>query len=343
VVVFVTGVNGQLGFDLINELNIRNIVYYGCDISESSTLNNYFQVDINDIKSIDTLFDRIKPDVIIHCAGWTNVEAAEDENNKKIVYEVNVLGTRNLALLANKYHSKFVYISTDYVFDNNDNIPHKEDDINFNPLNYYGLTKLLGENEVRNLLTDYFIVRISWAFGINGNNFIKKIIELGKNNSEVNVVSDQVGSLTYTYDLAILLCDMILTNKYGTYHATSSGEYVSWYDIAKETYLNYGLNTKVLPCLSKDFASKVTRPKNSRLSKDKIVLNGFKPLRDWKEALKEYVSILKKNDFWLCLNYFEFIVYNIEVCGRGATTSLTPHQKEKIWQRKLQKFVSYNS
>lgn len=298
--VFVTGVNGQLGHDVVNELIKKGHTVIGSDITDKYngvsdgsfvTTNTYKGLDITDKTKIDELLLDIKPEAIIHCAAWTAVDLAEDEDKKAKVFNINVNGTKYLANVAKEIDAKMLYLSTDYVFNGQGDRPWKPDDKNFEPLNYYGETKLMGEKAISNILDKYFIVRIAWVFGLNGNNFIKTMINVGKTHDEVRVVNDQIGTPTYTYDLARLLVDMIETDKYGYYHATNEGGYISWYDFTKEIYKQYGLNTKVTPVSTKEYGlSKAARPFNSRLDKTKLVENGFTPLPDYKDAIARYLK-----------------------------------------------------
>lgn len=285
--VLVTGANGQLGHDVTNELRKRNHEAITTDIMGDMD----YLLDITDSSVIAKIKD-IKPDAIIHCAAWTAVDAAEDEENKDKVYAINVTGTSNLVDAAVELNCKFLYLSTDYVFDGQGETPWKPDDKNYKPLCYYGQTKLEGEFEV-NRLDKFFIVRIAWVFGKNGKNFIKTMINVGKTHDEVRVVNDQIGTPTYTYDLARLLVDMIETDKYGYYHATNEGGYISWYDFCLEIYKQAGLNTKVIPVTTKEYGlSKAQRPFNSRLDKSKLSDNGFVRLPEWKDALSRYLKEL---------------------------------------------------
>ena len=298
--VFVTGVNGQLGHDVVNELIKKGHTVIGSDITDKYngvsdgsfvTTNTYKGLDITDKTKVDELLLDIKPEAIIHCAAWTAVDLAEDEDKKAKVFNINVNGTKYLANVAKEIDAKMLYLSTDYVFNGQGDRPWKPDDKNFEPLNYYGETKLMGEKVISNILDKYFIVRIAWVFGLNGNNFIKTMINVGKTHDEVRVVNDQIGTPTYTYDLARLLVDMIETDKYGYYHATNEGGYISWYDFTKEIYKQYGLNTKVTPVSTKEYGlSKAARPFNSRLDKTKLVENGFTPLPDYKDAIARYLK-----------------------------------------------------
>lgn len=283
--VLVTGANGQLGHDVVSELRKRNHIAITTDIVGDMD----YLLDITKEEVIEEV-KKINPDAIIHCAAWTAVDAAEDEENKDKVYAINVTGTSNLVKAARDLDCKFLYLSTDYVFDGQGETPWKPDDRSYSPLCYYGETKLKGEKEV-SLLDKYFIVRIAWVFGLNGKNFIKTMINVGKTHDEVRVVNDQIGTPTYTYDLSRLLVDMIETDKYGYYHATNEGGYISWYDFCVEIYKQAGLNTKVIPVTTFEYGlSKASRPFNSRLDKSKLSDNGFERLPDWKDALSRYLK-----------------------------------------------------
>ena len=284
---FVTGVGGQLGYDVINELKRRGHEAIGSDITESADI----QLDITDKTAVERVLTEIKPDAVIHCAAWTAVDAAEDEENKEKVYAVNVTGTRNIAEVCKKNNCKMIYISTDYVFNGQGTEPWQADCKDYAPLNYYGQTKLDGELAVAELLDKFFIVRIAWVFGLNGKNFIKTMINVGKKYDTVRVVNDQIGTPTYTYDLARLVVDMVETEKYGYYHATNEGGYISWYDFCCEFYKQYGLTTKVIPVTTEEYGlSKAARPFNSRLDKSKLKEMGFEPLPTWQDAVKRYLE-----------------------------------------------------
>ena len=288
--VFVTGVGGQLGFDVINELKKRGHECIGSDITENAEI----KLDITGKAAVEAVLSQIKPDAVIHCAAWTAVDAAEDEENKAKVYAVNVTGTKNIAEVCKDLGCKMVYISTDYVFNGQGTKPWQADCKEFAALNYYGKTKLEGEMAVAETLEKYFIVRIAWVFGLNGKNFIKTMINVGKKHDTVRVVNDQIGTPTYTYDLARLLVDMVETKKYGYYHATNEGGYISWYDFCCEFYKQYGLTTKVIPVTTEEYGlSKAARPYNSRLDKSKLTENGFKPLPAWQDAVKRYLEEAK--------------------------------------------------
>ena len=301
--VFVTGVNGQLGHDVMNELNKRGYEGLGSDIAEkysgvadgsAVTTMPYVSLDITDEKAVDKVICEINPDAIIHCAAWTAVDLAEDYDNLDKVRAVNVEGTKNIAEACKKIGCKMLYLSTDYVFDGKGTEPWKPDCKDFNPLNVYGKTKLEGEQAVASTLEKYFIVRIAWVFGLNGKNFIKTMINVGKTHDEVRVVSDQIGTPTYTFDLARLLVDMCETDRYGYYHATNEGGYISWYDFCVEFYKQYGLKTRVIPVTTEEYGlSKAARPFNSRLDKSKLIENGFEPLPTWQDAVRRYLKEAK--------------------------------------------------
>lgn len=294
--VFVTGVGGQLGHDTVLQLQKKGHDAVGSDIQDSNELAiPYVQLDITNKEAVAETIKRIHPDAIIHCAAWTAVDAAEDEENKAKVDAINHLGTQYIAEAAKAVDAKMVYISTDYVFDGQGDRPWQPDDKCYAPLNVYGQSKLDGELEVSQTLEKYFIIRIAWVFGLNGKNFIKTMINVGKTHDTVRVVNDQIGTPTYTYDLARLLVDMIETEKYGYYHATNSeaveGGYISWYDFCCEFYRQYGLETKVIPVTTEEYGlSKAARPFNSRLDKSKLIEMGFTPLPDWKDAVKRYLE-----------------------------------------------------
>lgn len=302
--VFITGVCGQLGHDVMNELIVRGYDGFGSDIQpiysgiadgSAVTAVPYVQLDITDSNSVFSVISSVHPDVIVHCAAWTAVDAAEDEENREKVRLVNAVGTKNMAMAAKTVNAKMLYISTDYVFDGQGERPWQPDDRCYNPLNVYGQSKLDGELAVSSLLKKYFIVRISWVFGLNGKNFIKTMINVGKTHDAVRVVNDQIGTPTYTLDLARLLVDMIETEKYGYYHATNSetkpGGYISWYDLCVEAYKQYGLKTKAIPVSTSEYGlTKAKRPFNSRLDKTKLVETGFEPLPDWKDAVGRYLK-----------------------------------------------------
>ena len=289
--VLVTGVKGQLGFDVVNELKEKNIEAVGVDIEE---------MDITDKASVDKVIKEVNPDAVIHCAAWTAVDAAEDEDKQEKVKLVNVNGTQNIADVCKELDIKMMYISTDYVFNGEGTEPWQPDCKDYAPQNVYGQTKLDGELAVANTLDKYFIVRIAWVFGKNGNNFIKTMLKVGKNHDQLKVVSDQIGTPTYTFDLAKLLVSMIVTDKYGYYHATNEGGYISWWDFTKEifkqaTEMGYDRysekNITVTPVTTAEYGvSKAKRPFNSRLDKSKLVENGFTPLPTWQDAVSRYLK-----------------------------------------------------
>jgi len=289
--VFVTGVCGQLGYDVMNELAKRGHECIGSDILESSKLVfPYYKMDITNKEETNNIITNIKPDAIVHCAAWTAVDLAEEEDRKEKVFSINRDGTRNIAEACKNINAKMMYISTDYVFNGEGEAPWEPDCKNFAPLNVYGQSKLDGEHAVYSILDKYFIVRIAWVFGLNGNNFIKTMLKVGKKCSEVRVVNDQIGTPTYTFDLARLLVDMIETDKYGYYHATNEGGYISWYDFACEIFKQAKYNIKVIPVTTIEYGvSKAKRPFNSRLNKTKLIDNGFKLLPTWQEALSDYL------------------------------------------------------
>lgn len=289
---FVTGVNGQLGHDCVNEFLKRGWEVVGSDIGDAAPPQAaYVPLDITDRTAVLQTIQEEKPDVIVHCAAWTAVDAAEDEENRDKVYAINVSGTRNIADAAKSIDAKIVYISTDYVFDGKGERPWQPDDKNYAPLNVYGQTKLEGELAVKETTDKFFIVRIAWVFGVNGKNFIKTMLNVGKTHDTVRVVNDQIGTPTYTFDLARLLADMVETEKYGYYHATNEGGFISWYDFTKEIYRQAGMDTKVIPVTTAEYGlSKAARPFNSRLDKSKLREAGFEPLPDWKDALSRFLK-----------------------------------------------------
>ena len=278
--VFVTGVRGQLGYDVVNELEKRGHTAIGVDIED---------LDITDAEAVDKMITEAAPDAVIHCAAWTAVDAAEDNEEK--CRQVNVNGTENIAKVCKKLNCKMMYISTDYIFDGKGTRPWEPDDPVTTPLNVYGQTKYEGELAVRNNVEKFFIVRIAWVFG-KGKNFIKTTLNLGKTHDHLTVVNDQYGTPTYTYDLARLLVDMIETDKYGNYHATNEGGYITWYDFACEIFRQAGIDVDVEPVSSAQYAAKAKRPENSRMNKQKLADNGFEPLPDWKDALRRYLMII---------------------------------------------------
>ena len=303
--VFVTGVAGQLGHDCVIELEKRGHRSIGSDISPVPSYlpprteplgidtpdPSYVQLDITNEQLVKRTIEELKPDVIIHCAAWTAVDAAEDPANQEKVHKINAEGTAYIAEAAQAVDAKMVYISTDYVFDGQGERPWQPDDKNYAPLNYYGQTKLEGELAVAENLDKFFIVRIAWVFGLNGKNFIKTMINVGKTHDTVRVVDDQIGTPTYTKDLARLLVDMVETDKYGYYHATNEGGYISWADLAEEAYRAAGMDVRVDRVTTAEYGLSVAaRPFNSRLDKSKLVENGFKPLPNWKDAVARYIK-----------------------------------------------------
>lgn len=301
--IFVTGVAGQLGHDVMNELAKRGYEGIGSDLApeytgiqdgSAVTKMPYVSLDITNKNAVEQTLEQIHPDVVIHCAAWTAVDMAEDDDKVEKVRAVNAGGTENIALLCKKLDCKMVYISTDYVFDGQGETPWDPDCKDYKPMNVYGQTKLEGELAVSRNLEKYFIVRIAWVFGVNGKNFIKTMLNVGKTHDTVRVVKDQIGTPTYTYDLARLLIDMVETDKYGYYHATNEGGYISWYDFTCEIYRQAGYDTKVIPVTTEEYGmSKAARPFNSRLDRSKLVKNGFTPLPTWQDALSRYLKIIQ--------------------------------------------------
>lgn len=308
-VLFVTGVNGQLGHDVMNELARRGYEGVGSDLLEGySGIQDmtpvcsmpYVSMDITNQSEVKAVINKVSPDVVIHCAAWTAVDAAEDEDKKDQVYQVNVIGTKNIARACKELDCKMVYLSTDYVFDGQGSEPWRPDDSNYHPINFYGTTKLLGEQEIRQALEQFFILRISWVFGNNGKNFIKTMLQVGKRHSEIKVVHDQIGTPTYTFDLARLIIDMAETDRYGYYHVTNEGGYISWYEFTKEIFrqavrlgrIEYSDEViTVTPVTSQEYGlSKASRPANSMLDKSKLIEQGFTPLPDWKDAVSRYLA-----------------------------------------------------
>lgn len=298
--VFVTGVGGQLGHDVMNELHKRGHEGIGSDIApqysgaqdgSAVTTMPYVQLDITDAAAVSRVLHEVKPDAVVHCAAWTAVDAAEDEENQPKVRAINAEGTANIAEICKELDCKMVYISTDYVFNGQGETPWQPDCKDYAPLNFYGRTKLEGELAVSSRLEKYFIVRIAWVFGKNGKNFIKTMLKLGETHDTLRVVNDQIGTPTYTLDLSRLLVDMIETEKYGYYHATNEGGYISWYDFARAIFRAAGMNVNVLPVTTAEYGeSKAKRPFNSRLDKSKLTDNGFQPLPAWQDALERYME-----------------------------------------------------
>mgnify|MGYP002768651465 FL=1 len=307
--IFVTGVGGQLGHDVMNDLAARGYEGIGSDIApEYSGAQDgtavatmpYVSMDITDAEAVEKIITEVNPDVVIHCAAWTAVDLAEDDDKVEKVHAINAGGTQNIANVCKKLDCKMVYISTDYVFNGQGETPWQPDCKDYAPLNVYGQSKLDGELAVANTLEKYFIVRIAWVFGVNGKNFIKTMLNVGKTHDKLTVVSDQIGTPTYTLDLSRLLVDMIETDKYGYYHATNEGGYISWYDFTKEIFRQavekghpeYSEDRlTVSPVTTAEYGvSKAARPFNSRLDKSKLVENGFKPLPTWQDALSRYLD-----------------------------------------------------
>lgn len=302
--VFVTGVGGQLGHDVMNELHKRGYdgigsdiapVYSGIQDGSAVTTMPYVALDITDRVTVERVISNVAPDVVIHCAAWTAVDLAEDADKVATVRAINAGGTQNIAEVCKKLDCKMVYLSTDYVFDGTGTIPWEADCKDYKPLNVYGQTKLEGELAISRTLEKYFIVRIAWVFGLNGKNFIKTMLSVGKKYDTVRVVNDQIGTPTYTLDLSRLLVDMIETEKYGYYHATNEGGYISWYDFTCEIFRQAGYSTKIIPVTTEEYGlSKAARPFNSRLDKSKLVENGFQPLPTWQDALTRYLKEIEE-------------------------------------------------
>lgn len=290
--VFVTGIGGQLGYDVMNELTKRGHKAVGSDILDSVPQDfEYRKLDITNKDEVAEVIGEIKPDVVINPAAWTAVDAAEDEENQAKVFAINADGPRNIAEACKAVNCKMIQISTDYVFDGSGNEPRKPDETNYAPLGVYGKAKLAGELAVSEILEKYYIVRIAWAFGVNGNNFIKTMLKVGKKYPEVRVVNDQIGTPTYTFDLARLLVDMAESDKYGYYHATNEGGFISWYDFTCEIFRQAGYDTKVTPVTTAEYGlSKAARPFNSRLDKSKLTENGFELLPTWQDAVSRYLK-----------------------------------------------------
>lgn len=312
--ILVTGVAGQLGHDVMNELAKRGLEGIGSDLAETYqgiddgtavTAMPYMPMDITDTEAAEARIIFTQPDAVIHCAAWTAVDAAEEPENQRKVRLINTKGTANIAKVCSDLNIPMMYISTDYVFDGQGEAPWQPDCKDYHPLSVYGSTKLDGEAAVTEYLSKFFIVRIAWVFGINGNNFIKTMLKIGKNHDQLRVVNDQIGTPTYTYDLARLLVDMIQTDKYGYYHATNEGGYISWYDFAREIFRQaaelghpeYNEDAlTVIPVTTEEYgASKAVRPFNSRLDKSKLTENGFTPLPTWQDALSRYLKELEQH------------------------------------------------
>ena len=292
--VLVTGVAGQLGYDVMNELTKRGHIAVGSDILKKEDVCSafeYVQLDITKMQDVERTIAEYAPEAVIHCAAWTAVDAAEDDENKDKVFAINTQGTKYIAEACKRCGCKMMYISTDYVFNGEGTEPWEPDCKEYAPMNVYGESKLQGELTVSENLDKYFIVRIAWVFGKNGNNFINTMLNVGKKFDTLRVVNDQIGTPTYTLDLARLLVDMIETDKYGYYHATNEGGFISWYDFACEIFKQAGYSTKVVPVTTEEYGlSKAKRPFNSRLDKCKLAENGFKALPDWQDAVKRYLS-----------------------------------------------------
>ena len=280
--VLVTGVKGQLGHDVMNELEKRGYEGVGVDVEE---------MDITDAEAVDKVIHEAHVDAVVHCAAWTAVDAAED--NVEMCRKVNAYGTENIAKVCGELDIPMIYLSTDYVFDGMGVRPWEPDDPVTEPLNVYGQTKYEGELAVEKYAKKHYIVRIAWVFGVNGKNFIKTMLKLAKTHDRLTVVDDQIGTPTYTYDLAILLVDMLETDKYGKYHVTNEGGYITWYDFAKEIFRQAGVNVEVVPVTAEEYKAKAKRPYNSRMSKEKLTANGFKRLPSWQDALKRYLKIIR--------------------------------------------------
>lgn len=325
--VFVTGVGGQLGHDVMNELHKRGHEGIGSDIApqysgaqdgSAVTTMPYVQLDITDAAAVSRVLREVKPDAVVHCAAWTAVDAAEDAENQPKVRAINASGTANIAEVCKELDCKMVYISTDYVFNGQGETPWQPDCKDYAPLNFYGRTKLEGELAVSSRLEKYFIVRIAWVFGLNGKNFIKTMLKLGETHDTLRVVNDQIGTPTYTLDLSRLLVDMIETERYGYYHATNEGGYISWYDFARAIFKAAGMNVNVLPVTTAEYGeSKAKRPFNSRLDKSKLTDNGFQPLPAWQDALGRYMVIYMKSAE--CKNILQMAVMK---CYRGGKAGL---------------------
>lgn len=291
--ILVTGAAGQLGHDVMLELSARGLEAVGSDIPAAPSMPGFpwAAMDITDADAVEKTLTDLRPDAVIHCAAWTAVDAAEDEENQPKVRAINAQGTANLAKACKTIDCKMLYISTDYVFNGQGETPWQPDCTDYAPLSVYGQTKLDGEKAVAETLEKFFVVRIAWVFGLNGKNFVKTMLNVGKKYDTVRVVNDQIGTPTYTPDLARLLADMIVTDKYGYYHATNEGGYISWYDFTCEIFRQAGYDTRVVPVTTAEYGlSKAARPFNSRLDKSKLVANGFTPLPDWKDALARYLS-----------------------------------------------------
>ena len=289
--ILVTGAGGQLGYDIMRELSRRGHEVIGTEVSAKDA--SLVRMDITDRDQVMAVMGQTRPEAVIHCAAWTAVDLAEDPENREKVFAINAEGTRNVAEAAKAIGAVIMYISTDYIFDGRGTEPWKPEDRAFHPLNVYGESKLAGEKAVEELSDRYFIVRIAWVFGVNGNNFVKTMMRIGASYDTIRVVNDQIGTPTYTEDLSVLLADMIVTDRYGIYHATNEGGYISWYDFATEIFRQAGYTTKVIPVTTAEYGlSKAARPFNSRLDKSKLTERGFVPLPEWKDALRRFLAAI---------------------------------------------------
>lgn len=292
--VLVTGAGGQLGHDVMGELQKRGHQGIGSGVAmecDKTMMTHYIQMDITNENLVKKTILDLMPEAVVHCAAWTAVDMAEDDDKVEEVRTINAVGTENIAKVCREIGCKMIYLSTDYVFDGQGEKPWEPDCKEYRPLNVYGETKLEGELAVSRNLKKYYIVRIAWVFGKNGKNFINTMLSIGKKNAEVRVVNDQIGTPTYTFDLARLLVDMLETEKYGYYHVTNEGKYISWYDFACEIFKQAGYTTKVIPVSTEEYGiSKAVRPFNSRLDRSKLLAKGFVPLPTWKDALKRYLN-----------------------------------------------------
>ena len=282
----VTGATGQLGSDVVIELRSRGQEVLGLGSAD---------MDITELASVQEVLNGFRPDAVIHCAAWTAVDAAEEPENREKVFAVNASGTENIARVCWELDCRMLYISTDYVFSGEGTEPWKADCTDYRPLNVYGESKLQGEQAVIALLEKFFIVRIAWVFGLHGKNFVRTMLNVGKTHDTVRVVNDQIGTPTYTADLAVLLADMAVSDRYGIYHATNEGGFISWYDFTCEIYRQAGLPTVVIPVTTAEYGlSRAKRPFNSRLDKSKLAENGFSPLPPWQDALQRYLTLLSE-------------------------------------------------
>lgn len=294
---FVTGVNGQLGHDVMLELSRRGYSAVGsgsgeaCRGTDAVAAMPYARLDITDAGAVSRLLGELRPDAVIHCSAWTAVDAAEEPENRGRVFALNADGPAHIAAACAEMGAKMLYLSTDYIFDGQGSLPWRADDERYAPLNVYGQSKLEGELAVRRALSEAFVVRTAWVFGANGKNFVKTMLNVGRTHGAVRVVADQIGTPTYTRDLARLLVDMSETEKYGVYHATNEGGFISWYDFTREIYRQAGIDTEVIPVTTAEYGlSRAVRPFNSRLDKSKLREAGFTPLPDWRDALRRYLT-----------------------------------------------------